>query len=111
MALRQSIFGWIACFVILAAAGCCLIEAETSRPPVDIGSSETTDGVVGQNADGWKIYRSGTRYELYDPILGKWYPAVRNSQNGTVTMAPEVVEQWRKDRATLTIDTLGADTP
>jgi len=103
MILKRFLIGMIGCVFTVTAAGCCLFGPPI-LPPVNIDSGAEQYGVVGQNEDGWRVYRSSTGYEIYDPILKKWYPAVRNYKNDTVVMPDETMKQWRKDRAALPED-------
>jgi hypothetical protein len=74
--------------------------------PVVYNESET----VSKNEDGWKVRRDTTRnvdtgveihrYEMWDPVLKRWYPAV-SVGSSTVIMSDHGKELWRKDRMAL----------
>jgi hypothetical protein len=64
---------------------------------------------VAVNKGAWKVKKYSLKlesghevisYEMWDPILKRWYPAVAY-QGGEVIMSDHCKESWRKDRMAL----------
>jgi hypothetical protein len=61
--------------------------------------------IVGENDKGWKIRKTKTKdgvvyFDMWDPVLEKWYAAILVDKE-TVVMSDNSRVQWKKDRMAL----------
>ena len=109
MFIKQNLARMLLALFVMVSISCVTGVTHIPEPPVyDPGPFESGE-TVAENKDGWKVKKysqklaSGNEvnsYEMWDPVLRKWYPAVA-FQNGEVSMSDHGKELWRKDRMAL----------
>ena len=112
MVIKRFFITTLFILLILVAGGCAAGMTDILDPPTYDPPVFETGKFVAVNIDGWIVKKytrkldTGyeiTSYEMYDPVLNKWYPAVAY-QDGKVTMSDHGKELWRKDRMALPED-------
>ncbi|MFC1883298.1 polymorphic toxin-type HINT domain-containing protein [Thermodesulfobacteriota bacterium] len=94
----------VAAFTLMTAYNCVFVTPKTHyvlRREIPLSH----ELIVGENDKGWKVRKTKTEddvvyFDMWDPVLEKWYPAILVDKD-TVVMSDNSLVLWKKHRMAL----------